>query len=457
VRSRIIKNRCGKILELRNCRKFFQNELLLLFPVCFVINNELSLYKKGKILIMGKIKFIYKVLFIVVFIIQANHINAQQKVEGILYLDNEPVSLKIVDGRIAEIERLSSKPTASAVYIAPGLIDIQINGYMGIDFASQDLTIEGLREATKALWKEGVTTFLPTLITADQESLKNSFSILSESLDDEEIGMSIPGFHLEGPYISPVKGFRGAHLEKYIRQPDWNEFMELQKAANNGIKLITVAPEVEGAIPFIQECSKNGIVVSLGHHNGNTEQIKQATDAGASMSTHLGNGCANMINRHNNPLWPQLADDRISASIIADGFHLTREEVQCFYKIKGSNRTILVSDALDLAGLEPGEYIRWERKVLLTPDVVKFPAENVLAGAASPLSTCVGNIMKFTQCTLLDAIQMASTNPAQLIGLDNIGEISPGKRADLILFTMEEGKMVIQKTIVAGKVVYSKQ
>ena len=327
---------------------------------------------------------------------------------------------------------------------------------MGIDFADQDLNIEGIREAAKALWKEGVTSFLPTLITADQESLKNSFSILSKALDDEEIGMSIPGFHLEGPYISPVKGFRGAHLEKYIREPDWNEFLELQNAANNGIKLITVAPEIEGAVSFIQKCSKDGIVVSLGHHNGTAKEIKEATDAGASMSTHLGNGCANMINRHINPLWPQLADDRLSASIIVDGFHLNREEVQCFYKIKGKNHTILVSDALDLAGLKPGEYIRWERKVVLTPNVVKFPAENVLAGAASPIRACVGNMMKFTQCSLSDAIQMASTNPAHLIGLTNLGEISEGKRADLILFTIEDSNMVIQKTIVAGKVVYEK-
>ncbi len=268
--------------------------------------------------------------------------------------------------------------------------------------------------------------------------------------------MSIPGFHLEGPYISPVKGFRGAHLEKYIREPDWDEFMELQKAANNWIKLITVAPEIEGAIPFIQNCTQAGIVVSLGHHNGNAQQINAAAIAGASMATHLGNGCANMINRHNNPLCPQLANDRISASLIVDGFHLNREEVQTFYKTKGKDKTILVSDALDLASLEPGEYIRWERTVLLTENVIKFPAENVLAGAASPLSACIGNMMKFTECSLADAIQMASTNPARLIGLDNMGEISIGKRADLVLFTIEEGKMVIQKTIVAGKVVYSK-
>ncbi len=325
---------------------------------------------------------------------------------------------------------------------------------MGVDFADQGLSPGMIREATRALWKEGVTSFLPTLITADQESLRNSFSILSKALDDEEIGMSIPGFHLEGPYISPVKGFRGAHLEKFIREPDWDEFQEFQLAAKGGIKLITLAPEIEGVVPFIQKCSQDGILVSLGHHNGSAKEIDEAVNAGASMSTHLGNGCANMINRHNNPLWPQLADDRLSVSLIVDGYHLNREEVQSFYKIKGKDRTILVSDALDLAGMEPGTYNRWERKVELTPHVVKFPAEDVLAGAASPISLCVGNMMKFTGCCLSEAIQMASTNPARLLGLHDLGELQKGKRADLILFTIENGELVIQQTIVAGKVVW---
>ena len=344
---------------------------------------------------------------------------------------------------------------AKGKYIAPGLIDLQVNGFSGVDFSDQDLTIEELRKATKALWKVGVTTFLPTVITNDQKSLKKSFLILASALDDEEIGLSIPGFHLEGPYISPVQGYRGAHLEKYIRQPDWDEFSELQKAAHNRIRLITVAPEVNGAIPFTQKCTEAGVVVALGHHNGSSEIIKQAVDAGASMATHLGNGCANMINRHDNPLWPQLADDRLTASIIADGFHLNKDQIQCFYKMKGLERTILVSDALDLAGLPPGEYTRLERLVVLS-EVVKYPAENVLAGAASPISTCVSNIMRFTNCSLENAVQMATTNPARLLGLHDIGEIKQGMRADLILFTIEDSGIVVQKTIVAGKIVYSK-
>ncbi|MDP3913542.1 MAG: N-acetylglucosamine-6-phosphate deacetylase [Bacteroidota bacterium] len=377
-------------------------------------------------------------------------------IDALLYSNGKPVSVKISGDKISKVTALKSNAKALQMYVAPGLIDIQINGYMGVDFADQDLTLEGIRKATRALWKEGVTTYLPTLITADRKSLQNSFSILSQALADEEISPSIPGFHLEGPFISPEKGFRGAHLEKYIRKPDWNEFAELQQAAKNKIKLITVAPEIDGAVPFIQNCSREGVIVSLGHHNGNAEQIEKAVDAGATLSTHLGNGCANMIDRHNNPIWPQLSEDRLSVTIIADGFHLNKQEVRTFYKAKGIDRTILVSDALDLAGLEPGEYTRWERTVLLTPDVVKFPAENVLAGAAAPITTGISNIMNFTGCSLGDAIQMASTNPAKILQLNDRGEISPGKRADLILFTIENGKMVIQKTILGGKVVYEK-
>jgi N-acetylglucosamine-6-phosphate deacetylase len=377
-------------------------------------------------------------------------------VKGLFYRDGEMISISISGGMIVKIEHLPQEINNSGVYVAPGLIDIQINGFGGIDFADQQLTREGIRKATMALWKAGVTTFLPTVITNERENLTRSFTILADALQDEEISLSIPGFHLEGPYISPIQGFRGAHLEKFIRTPDWDEFLALQKAAKNAIRLITLAPEVPGAIQFIRKCTSTGVVVSLGHHNSSTEIIRQAVDAGASVSTHLGNGLANMINRHDNPLWPQLAEDRITITLIADGFHLNKEEVKCFYTMKGVERTILVSDALDLAGLPPGEYIRGERVVLLTSGVVKYPAENVLAGAASPVTTGVSNLMKFTNCSLGNAIQMASTNPARLLGLHTIGEIKQGNRADLILFTLVDGEIVIHQTIVAGKVVFTR-
>ncbi len=375
--------------------------------------------------------------------------NAQQ-IEGLLYSDGNPVSLSLDKGKITKVFPLKKDVKISKTYIAPGLIDIQINGYVGIDFSGPDLTVAGVKKATKALWKAGVTSYYPTVITSDIERIKTNFAILAKATEDPEIGPSIPGFHLEGPYISPIAGFRGAHLEKYIKAPDWAEFQKLQKAANGGIKLITLAPELEGAIPFIRKLVESGVTVSLGHHNGSAEEVALAVEAGAKLSTHLGNGCANEINRHNNPLWPQLSNDALTISIIADGFHLTREEVRTFYKTKGADKTILVSDALDLAGLPPGEYTRGERTLLLTTNVVKLPKENVLAGAASPISKCVGKIMEYTECSLKEAIQMASTNPAEFFALKDLGAIEPGKRADIILFTMEDNEMVIERTYVKG-------
>ena len=383
--------------------------------------------------------------------------NSLMEIEGILYSDMGKVSIKSVNGYISTIDRIESQGKSLELFVSQGLIDVQINGYLGIDFSGPGLTVEGIRKATKALWKVGVTSYFPTIITSDIERIKENFAVLAEAQKDPEIGKSIAGFHLEGPYISPVKGFRGAHLEKYIKNPDWKEFQEIQKAANNEIKLITLAPELEGAISFIQNCVAVGLIVALGHHNGSTKDIKQAVDAGAKMATHLGNGCANEINRHHNPLWPQLSDDRITPSIIADGFHLTKEEVRSFFKVKGADKTILVSDALDLAGLPVGEYIRGERKLLLTENVVKLPKENVLAGAASPISKCVGVMMNYTHCGLKAAIQMASTNSAELFSLNKIGKIEPGKRADIIQFALVDGEMVIHKTFVAGELVYSKR
>jgi len=380
--------------------------------------------------------------------------NKTNTIQGVLYSDEVGVSISMENGKITEIRKSNNLKNSPKVYVAPGLIDIQINGYMGVDFSGPDLTVEGIKKATKALWKAGVTSYFPTIITSDIELIKRNFAILAKARKDPEIGISIPGFHLEGPYISPLAGFRGAHLEKYIKAPNWEEFQEIQKAANNGIKIITVAPELEGAIPFIKKCVVSGVLVSLGHHNGTAKDVEIAVDAGAKMATHLGNGCANEINRHDNPLWPQLSNDAITASIIADGFHLRREEVRTFYKAKGVDKTILVSDALDLAGLPPGEYTRGERTLLLTSNVVKLPKENVLAGAASPISKCVGVVMEFTGCSLKNAIRMASTNPAEMFSLNELGKLETSKRADLILFKMENNEMIIQKTFVAGQLVY---
>lgn len=379
-----------------------------------------------------------------------------KQIRGILYSDGTPVIIAIDNkGYIQSIIPDKDSDGKSGYYVGPGLIDIQINGYMGVDFTDTTLTQEDMIEVTQALWATGVTSYLPTVITNSDEVLQGSFKRLGKFSRNPLIAKSIPGFHLEGPYISPEKGFRGAHLEKYIRRANWDEFMNYVELSGDMISLVTVAPEFEGGIPFIEKSKTHGIAVSLAHHNADAETIQKAVNAGATLSTHLGNGCANTIHRHNNPFWPQLSNDSLSISIIADGFHLNREQVRTFYKVKGDNKTILVSDALDLAGLPPGEYVRGERKILLTPNVVKFPEENVLAGAASPIKKCVVNMMDFTGCSLESAIRMASANPARLLNLD-VGEIMKDKRADLILFEIEDNDMLIHETYVSGESVYKR-
>jgi N-acetylglucosamine-6-phosphate deacetylase len=253
-----------------------------------------------------------------------------------------------------------------------------------------------------------------------------------------------------------VDGYRGAHPLRWVRPPDWEEFLKYHRASGNAILQVSLAPEVDGAMDFLRQCIARGIRVALAHHNGSAEVIKAAIDAGAVISTHLGNGCANTIHRHDNPLWPQLADDRLMASIIVDGFHLRPEEVQVFFKVKGPAGIVATSDVTEFAGMPPGEYQVGEDRVVMTPEgMLKLPSQDVLYGASLPLRTAIGNLMQFTGCSLADAIHVMTRNPARLYGLDDRGEIKPGKRADLIIFTLEGGKAEIRETYLAGELVYS--
>lgn len=390
----------------------------------------------------------------VFMIILAVQLTAGERISGIFYLDGQPVTIELNGDKIGKIDRQVAGEN-SGLYIAPGLIDNQVNGYMQVAFAGEGLTVEGVRKATEALWKAGVTTYFPTLTTNSHERLLNNFKVLAEARRDPVLRLSIPGYFLEGPYISPVDGYRGAHLKQFVRPPDWDEFMQFYEAAEGKILQVSLAPELDSAIDFMRKCSEKGIIVGLAHHNGSAEQIKMAADAGAVVSTHLGNGCANMINRHDNPLWPQLAEERLYASIICDGFHLRPEEVKTFWLAKGTDKILLTSDVTSLAGMPPGEYTTRGRTVVLTPDgKIELPSQHVLAGAASPITKGIGNVMKFTGCSLADAIHMASRNQAHLYGLNDRGEIKTGKRADLILFRLVDGAVQIEKTILAGKVVY---
>jgi len=385
---------------------------------------------------------------------------------GTVLIDNGFIH-SITEGNTQEVGTIEID--AKGQYVSPGLIDIQVNGYDSVSFCLEgaenttaqenELTVQDVWKVTEGLWKEGVTTYFPTLTTNSQEFLSNNFAILAKAMNDESCKGSIPGFHLEGPYISPVDGYRGAHPLEHVRNPVWNEFLELYKAAGEKIILITLAPEIESVTEFIKKCRELGIVVSLGHHNGTSAQIKQAIDSGATLATHLGNGCDSKINRHYNPLWPQLADERLMIGIIADGFHLPPDVLKVFYKIKGADNIIITSDVTSYAGLPTGTYrIKSGQSIEKTEDgnLCFSGQEGGLYGSASSLRKGVGHMMKVTDCGIEKAIQMTTQNAAQLHKLKDRGVLEVGKRADIILFTIENDKMVINKTIVAGEIVYSK-
>ncbi len=400
--------------------------------------------------------------FVLLFLVGFGGLHAQQTVEGIHYATGKPVQVKIENGKITEIKSVKNlKVLNSKVFIAPGFFDNQVNGFAGVSFAfgESNLTPEGIEKATRELWKKGVTTYLPTLTTNSQEVLVRNFKVLSKSVDDEKLLGSIPGFHLEGPYINPEDGYRGAHPRRFVRLPVWDEFMEMYLASGKKIMQVTVAPEMDGAQDFIRKCVTEGIVVAVGHHNANREQLDLAVENGARISTHLGNGCANMINRHINPLWPQLSNDDLMISIICDGFHLLPEQIRVFFKTKGVQNTILTSDVTSYAALEPGQFkTETGETIELTKEGKLFyPAQNVLYGSASPITKGIGHVMKVTGCSLENAIQMASSNPSQLYGLNDRGKLDVGKRADLILFTIDDFDLNIRETYVNGKLVFKSE
>jgi N-acetylglucosamine-6-phosphate deacetylase len=273
--------------------------------------------------------------------------------------------------------------------------------------------------------------------------------------EDDLLNDSIPGFHLEGPYISIEEGYRGCHPVEFIRKPSWDEFSELQKASGGRIIQVTIAPETEGAMEFIKKCTSAGIITAIGHTNASASQISEAVKNGSILSTHLGNGCANLIHRHKNPIWPQLANDRLTPTIIADGHHLTPEEVRVFYKVKGPDNIILTSDVVYLAGMAPGKYRFMGSDVMLNDEGMLLNIESdCLAGASFPLKKGVENVMHFTGCSLTRAINMASRNVARIYGLTGRGSLAKGTRADLILFERDGNKLIIRKTILNGIIVY---
>lgn len=376
---------------------------------------------------------------------------------GIHYRSGIPVRLQIRHGRVERIEELPDMDRGELAWIAPGLVDLQVNGYGGHDLNALPLDESRVIGVTRCLWKEGVTTYFPTIITNREEAIEGALRMICDVCSRyEEIDRCIAGIHLEGPFITPEEGPRGAHPREYVREPDWELFQRWQEAAGGRIRILTLSPEWPGAPEFIRRCTENGVIVSIGHTAATCEQIREAVRAGARMSTHLGNGAHLMLPRHPNYLWEQLAQDALWSCMIADGFHLPESVLKVIMRVKGE-KALLVSDAVTFGGLKPGEYTSHiGGNVVLTPEGKLHLAgnPNLLAGSAQPLKRGIEHLVKTSLCPLSEAWNMASLRPARLADLPNKDGLVKGAPADFVLFHWGKKGIQIRETVKHGECVF---
>ncbi|HEV8041602.1 MAG TPA: amidohydrolase family protein [Bryobacteraceae bacterium] len=348
----------------------------------------------------------------------------------------------------------SSPRSSDDIYVTPGWIDLQVNGFAGVDYNTPSATQEEIARSIRAILQTGVTRFYPTVITGSPQDMLGAFSNLAKAKEAMWEGAAMEAFHLEGPYISPDDGPRGAHPVRWVRSPDLEEFQRFQEAARGDIRLVTLSPEWPAAPRFIETLVREGIVVSIGHTRATSNEIAAAVSAGATLSTHLGNGAHAVLARHPNYIWDQLADDRLAASFIVDGIHLAPSFLKVALRAKGLERSLLVTDAVMPAGCAPGHYKLGEVDVELHSDgSVRLLGGTRLAGSALRMDRALQNVMQIAGLNLREAITLATRNPARLgrIASRQRG-LNPGERADLVRFRVHQatGAIEVLETFLAG-------
>ena len=390
--------------------------------------------------------------------VPAMHAGAPElELEGRLIEDGGAVRIVVRQGLVAAVERLSREP-ASDAWIAPGWLDIQVNGFGGHDPNAADAGPEAVDGMVRALWAWGTTAVCPTICTQSEERIVRSLGAIAEACEaDPLIAAAIVGIHVEGPHIAREDGPRGAHPLEHVRPPDIAEYRRWQAAAKGRIRMITVSPEYDEALPYIEAIVADGVVASIGHTAASGDQIRAAVDAGARSSTHLGNGAHATLPRHPNYVWDQLAEDRLTAGFILDGHHLPPAVMQAVIRAKGVERSVLVSDALALAGLPPGIYASavGGEVELLPSGRLTLRGTPYLAGSVATLTGCLGNAVRHAGLTLRDAVRLVTTNPSRLLGLSaGLGHegVRVGAAATLTVFRQEtiSSDPTIVATIFAG-------
>jgi N-acetylglucosamine-6-phosphate deacetylase len=356
------------------------------------------------------------------------------------------------------IDAVTPVAEAQEKYLAPGWVDVQVNGFAGVDYNSPRTSHAEIARSIEVVCSTGVTRFYPTVITGAPEDMRKALANLAQAKDSLPNGDAMDGFHVEGPHISAEDGPRGAHPRHWVRPPDFEEFRRLQDTARGNIRLMTLAPEWPGAPAYIEALTADGVVISIGHTGADAGQIADAVSAGATMSTHIGNGSHSILRRHPNYIWDQLADDRLSASFIVDGIHIPVSFLKVALRAKGLSRSVLVTDASSPAGAKPGRYSLGEQAVDLTADNrVVLAGQDKLAGSALRMNDGIQNLMKLAGLSLSDAVTMATTNPARVGSVPQRSNgLTAGDRADFVLFDFDPETCAVQvaATYVSGRRVF---
>ena len=298
------------------------------------------------------------------------------------------------------------------------LIDLQVNGYAGVDFSSSELSESDFVSACAKLVKHGVNTFLPTVITSSEAVYKRNLSLIARMSENVEIKNHILGIHAEGPFISNKPGAVGAHDPDLTREPDIDFLKKMQDWSNGKIKILTIAAELPNAEKVCKYATRTGISVFLGHQDAQLSDLERLADAGAKAITHLGNGMPNMVNRHDNILQYSLVCDKLAATIITDGHHLPAHLIKTIIKAKGIDKIAIISDASPVAGMPPGKYqISGNDAILEENGLFHNPTKNCMVGSSATMVECVKYIDSLGILTKEQLQKVVYHNPLKLINL----------------------------------------
>lgn len=332
---------------------------------------------------------------------------------------------------------------AKGLTIVPGFIDLQLNGGFGKDFTTNP---ESIWEVASKLPQYGVTSFLPTIISSPLENIEKAMEVVNRPAPNNFEGANVLGLHLEGPFLNPEK--KGAHNESYFRSP--SEMIHNSWHPNNGVRLVTIAPELEGSSKLIRQLVERGITVSAGHSNATYDQARNGISSGITMGTHLFNAMSPLNHRNPGLIGALLEDSNIKISIIADGIHVHPNLVSLIFNIKGSQNFILISDAMSALGMPPGEYPQIEDIVYVDEDSARL-ADGSLAGSILSMDAALRNMISYSGCLLEEIIPSLTSSAANSIGEIQRGELSTGSKADIVCLNKD---LIPVVTMISGKVIW---